>query len=109
MVEIKFEEFAKLDLRVAKIENVEEIEGSDKLYKLTISLGEEKRTLVAGIKKFYKKEELIGKEIIVVANLEPKVIKGIVSKGMLLAAISKNGNVSVLVPDKEVEEGSKVS
>lgn len=106
---VSFEEFSKLDLRIAKIEEVEEIEGSDKLYKLTISLGEEKRTLVAGIKKYYKKEELVGKEIVVVANLEPKVIKGVTSQGMLLAAISKNGDVSLLVPDKEVEEGSKIS
>jgi len=106
---VSFEEFSKLDLRIAKIEEVEEIEGSDKLYKLTISLGEEKRTLVAGIKKWYKKEELIGKEIVVVANLEPRVIKGVTSQGMLLAAISKNGDVSLLVPDKEVEEGSKIS
>jgi len=106
---VSFEEFSKLDLRIAKIENVEEIEGSDKLYKLTINLGEEKRTLVAGIKKYYKKEELVGKEIVVVANLEPKVIKGVTSQGMLLAATSKNGDVSLLVPDKEVEEGSKVS
>jgi len=109
MVEIKFEEFSKLDLRIAKIEEVEEIEGSDKLYKLTINLGEEKRTLVAGIKKYYKKEELVGKEIVVVANLEPKVIKGVTSQGMLLAAITKNGDVSLLIPDREVEEGSKVS
>jgi methionine--tRNA ligase beta chain len=106
---VSFEEFSKLDLRIAKIEEVEEIEGSDKLYKLTISLGEEKRTLVAGIKKYYKKEELVGKEIVVVANLEPKVIKGVTSQGMLLAATSKNGDVSLLVPDKEVEEGSKIS
>jgi len=106
---VSFEEFSKLDLRIARIEEVEEIEGSDKLYKLTISLGEEKRTLVAGIKKYYKKEELVGKEIVVVANLEPKVIKGVTSQGMLLAATSKNGDVSLLVPDKEVEEGSKIS
>jgi methionine--tRNA ligase beta chain len=106
---VSFEEFSKLDLRIAKIEEVEEIEGSDKLYKLTISLGEEKRTLVAGIKKYYKKEELVGKEIVIVANLEPKVIKGVTSQGMLLAATSKNGDVSLLVPDKEVEEGSKIS
>ena len=106
---VSFEEFSKLDLRIAKIEEVEEIEGSDKLYKLTISLGEEKRTLVAGIKKYYKKEELVGKKIVVIANLEPKVIKGVTSQGMLLAATSKNGDVSLLVPDKEVEEGSKIS
>jgi len=106
---VSFEEFSKLDLRIAKIEEVKEIEGSDKLYKLTISLGEEKRTLVAGIKKYYKKEELVGKKIVVIANLEPKVIKGVTSQGMLLAATSKNGDVSLLVPDKEVEEGSKIS
>jgi methionyl-tRNA synthetase len=109
MVEIKFEEFSKLDLRVAKIEEVEEIEGTNNLYKLKISLGEEKRVIVSGIKKWYKKEELVGKEIVVIANLEPKVIKGVTSQGMLLAAITKNGDVSLLIPDREVEEGSKVS
>ncbi|MGB9703537.1 MAG: methionine--tRNA ligase subunit beta [Candidatus Micrarchaeia archaeon] len=105
---LSYEEFSKLDLRIAKIEEVEEIEGSEKLYKLTISLGEEKRTIVAGIRKEYKKEELLGKEIVIVANLEPKTIKGIVSRGMLLAAVD-NGKISLLIPEKEVTPGTKVS
>lgn len=88
---ISFADFQKLDLRVAKILNVEDIEGADKLYKLTIDLGKElgERIIVAGIKDFYNKEELKNKKIIVVANLEPKKLRGTESNGMLLAVVKE--------------------
>ncbi len=104
---ITFEDFQKIDLRVAKIIKAERIENSDKLLKLEIDLGNEKRTIVAGIGKKYSPEELMGQLIIVVANLEPKEIKGIKSEGMLLAADSENGPV-LIVPLEQVYVGTKV-
>ncbi|MBI2633767.1 MAG: methionine--tRNA ligase subunit beta [Parcubacteria group bacterium] len=104
---ISFEDFQKLDLRVGKIINAERIEGSDKLLRLEVDLGEEWRQIVAGIGGVYKPEDLKGKEIIVVVNLEPKTIKGVESQGMLLAA-SCEGEPVLLVPEKEVEPGTKV-
>ncbi|MCD6221333.1 methionine--tRNA ligase subunit beta [bacterium] len=109
METIKFDDFKKVDLRVGKILEVEEIEGADKLYLLTVDIGDETRKLVAGIKPWYEKEQLIGKIIIVVANLEPKKIKGIESNGMLLATLFDN-KLSILTTDKEdVPAGSKIT
>jgi len=107
MENINFENFQKIDLRVAKVITTEKIEGSEKLLKLEIDLGEEKRQLVAGISQFYGPEELVGREIVVVANLEPKKIKGVESQGMLLAADDK-GKPILLKPDEEVPPGTKV-
>jgi len=104
---ISFSDFLKLDLRTAKILEVEEVEGKDKLFKLTIDLGTEKRTLIAGLKEFYSKEEMLGKTIIIVANLEPKKMAGILSQGMLLAAEHKD-KVSLLTLDKELPPGSQI-
>ena len=104
---IKFEDFQKLDLRVGKIVEAEKVEGSEKLIKLKEDIGGEERQLVAGIGKNYSPEDLIEKEIIVVANLEPKVLFGIESQGMLLAA-EDGDTVSLLMPDKEVKPGSRV-
>ena len=104
---ITYEEFKKLDIRVALIENAEKVKGTDNLFKLSIDIGTEKRTLVAGIAKFYEEKELIGKKIVVLANLEPRKMKGVTSQGMLLAA--EDGKVvSVLTPDKDVSPGAKV-
>jgi methionine--tRNA ligase beta chain len=103
---ITIEDFQKIDLRAAKVLAAEKIDGSDKLLKLQIDLGEEKRQIVAGIAQFYEPEKLIGREIIVVANLEPRILRGIESQGMLLAA-DDNGPV-LLMPDKEVMPGAKI-
>ncbi len=107
MENINFEEFQKIDLRIGKVIEAEKIEGTDKLLKLKVDLGEEKRQLVAGIAKFYQPEDLIGKEIVVVANLEPKIFRGIESQGMLLAA-DVEGKPVFLKPDEEVPPGTKV-
>ena len=104
---ITFEQFEQLNLCVAKILKAEKIEEVDELLILHIDLGTEKRQLVAGIAKDYSLEELEGKTIIIVANLEPKKIKGYVSQGMLLAVDSPQGPV-LLVPEGEVSPGSKV-
>jgi methionine--tRNA ligase beta chain len=104
---IKFEEFQKIDLRVGKILEVKKVEGSEKPLKLIVDLGNEKKQLVAGIAKYYKTEDLIGKEIVVIANLEPKKIMGIESQGMLLAA-DVDGEPVILIPEKEVPPGTKI-
>jgi len=104
---ISFEEFQKIELKVAKIIGAEKIEKSEKLLKLIVDLGDEKRQLVAGIAKYYRPEDLIGKEIVVVANLEPKKLMGIESQGMLLAA-NVDGEPVILIPEKEVPPGTKV-
>ena len=104
---ITFDQFQQLDLRSAKILKAEKIEEADKLLLLDIDLGEEKRQLVAGIAQDYSSDELVGKTIIIIANLEPREIKGYVSQGMLLAVDSPEGPV-LLVPEGEVSPGSKV-
>lgn len=107
---VSFEEWNKLDLRTAEILEVEDIPGADKLYKLKIDLGTETRTLVAGLKPYYPKEELENKKCIVFTNLEPKKIKGIESKGMILAVVNDDhSEVKLLQPDGVVELGSRVS
>jgi methionyl-tRNA synthetase len=101
---ITSEEFEKMDLRIAEIKKVEDIEGADKLYKLTIDLGGQIKHIVAGIKQAYPKEELIEKQIVIVNNLQPIKLKGVESQGMLLAA---EGPI-LLTTDKKARAGSKV-
>ncbi|MHA1477701.1 MAG: methionine--tRNA ligase [Promethearchaeota archaeon] len=104
---VSYDDFKKLDIRVALIESVEKVPKADKLYKLTIALGDEKRTLVAGLAEQYKADELKGKKIVILANLEPRKLRGILSEGMLLAAVDGD-IVSVLTPDKEIPSGAKI-
>lgn len=105
---LSFADFQKLELKVGKIKGVEEVEGLDKLYRLQVDLGEAKlRTLLAGLKQSYEPYELLGKHIIVVANLEPKEVKGVVSQGMLLAAEGKDKPV-IIIPEEEVRPGSTI-
>ena len=107
---VTFSEWSKLDLRVGEVLEIEDVAGADKLYKLKIDLGTETRTLVAGLKQYYTKEELDGKRCIVFCNLEPKKLKGIESKGMLLAAVNDDhSEVKLLQPDGAVELGSRIS
>ncbi|MEM1684264.1 MAG: methionine--tRNA ligase subunit beta [Nanopusillaceae archaeon] len=106
-MEISFEEFSRLDIRVGKIIEVRDHPNADKLYVIIVDLGDEKRQIVAGIKDYYKKEQLLNKKIVVILNLKPKNIRGIESKGMLLAA-EKDGKVSLLVPDTDIEPGARI-
>ncbi len=107
---IDIKEFAKVELRVARIEEAEKVPKSNKLIKLRVSLGEMgERTIVAGIGKHYTPEELPGKLIIIVANLKPAKLMGIESQGMLLAASSGDGKLKLLTVDGEIEPGSKIS
>ncbi len=107
-MEVDFKDWQNLDFRVAEVLEAEDHPDADKLYVLKIKLGEEERTIVAGIKNSYSKEELIGKKVIVFANLKPAVLRGVKSEGMLLAA-SEGDKVVVLTPDKEIKSGAKIS
>jgi methionyl-tRNA synthetase len=109
---ITYDDFAKLDLRVATITAAEAHPNADRLLKLQVDLGGERRQICAGVKAFYDPEELVGKQIIVVANLAPRTIRGEESNGMLLAASSMEGedlkDVVLLAPSKDVPAGSSV-
>ncbi|WP_213950525.1 methionine--tRNA ligase [Tepidanaerobacter syntrophicus] len=104
---ISIEDFAKIDLRIAEVLEAEKVEGADKLLKLQIKIGNEKRQIVAGIAQHYTPEELIGKKIVVVANLKPAKLRGIESCGMLLAASDSKGLTLVTV-DRDIDSGAKV-
>jgi methionine--tRNA ligase beta chain len=104
---VTYEEFRKLEIKVARIQEVTEHPNADRLYVLKIDLGDSQRQIVAGIRNSYKPEELIGKQVAVITNLEPAVIRGTESQAMLLAASDENG-VVILTPQKEVKVGSTV-
>ena len=104
---ITYEEFRKLEIKVAKIEEVTAHPNADRLYVLKINLGDTQKQIVAGIRNYYQPEESVGKQIAVIANLEPAIIRGVESQGMLLAASDENG-IAVLIPQREVKTGSIV-
>ncbi|MFA5389734.1 MAG: hypothetical protein WC312_08310 [Candidatus Omnitrophota bacterium] len=104
---ITIEEFKKLNIRIARIKEITDHPNADRLYIVRVAIGEEERDLVAGIKKGYSKEELLGKLVAVVENLEPAVIRGVESKGMILAA-QDGETLAVLSPDRPVAPGSLV-
>ena len=104
---IPITDFAKVELRVAEILAAERVPKSKKLLKLTVKVGEETRTLVAGVAEQYEPESLVGRKVVIVANLEPATLMGVESNGMVLAA-SHEGTVSLLTLDKDVPSGSKV-
>lgn len=106
---ITIEEFSRLDLRIGEVVSAKPVEGAKKLLLLEVDLGEEKRrTLVAGIAQYRTPEELAGKKIVVVANLEPAVIRGNASQGMLLAAQGPDGSLALVTVDRPVPNGSRV-
>ncbi len=107
MEPIKIEDFKKLDLRVAEIVSVETHPNADRLWVVRVRIADEERTVVAGIKQFYKPEELVGKKVVIVKNLEPATIRGVESQGMLLAASNDTGLV-ILVPEKDIASGAVV-
>ncbi|MDZ7331422.1 MAG: methionine--tRNA ligase [candidate division KSB1 bacterium] len=105
---IPYEQFQKVELRVATVVEAEKVEKADKLLKMKIDLGNEQRTIVAGIALHYTPEQMIGKQIVVVANLEPAKIRGIESNGMLLAAVSDDQKLSLIVPEKLMPNGTAI-
>ena len=108
MTEIPFEEWKKMDLRIGEILDVQEHPDAGKLFVLTVDLGTERRTVVAGIKPYYTKEELKGKQVVIFTNLHQRIIRGIKSEGMLLAAGEKDGTVALLQPEKNVNNGTAI-
>ncbi len=102
--QITFEDFKKLDIRIGTIISAEKVEGTDKLLKLEIDIGSQKRQLVAGIAQFYSVEQLIDKQIPVIVNLEPKQFRGVESQGMMLAA-DMNGKPVLLHPSEKIPPG----
>lgn len=105
---IGIEDFAKVQLRVARVLEAEPIEGSDKLLKLQVVIGDEQRQIVAGIKANYEPLDLIGRQVVIVYNLKPAKLRGVESQGMLLAATDETGGAILLQPDRETPEGAKV-
>lgn len=105
---ISFDDFAKVELKVGTILEAEDVEGSEKLIKLKVDLGEENpRQILAGVKQWYKPEDLIGKQVVVVANLQPRTMMDLESSGMMLATDSEDGPIFLTVPQK-VAAGTKV-
>jgi methionyl-tRNA synthetase len=107
--EIQYDDFAKLDLKAGTVISCEKVEKADKLLKLEVDLGTEKRTIVSGIALHYKAEDMVGKQVVVVTNLAPRKMKGIESQGMILTAEDKDGKLQLLKPENPVSPGSNVS
>ncbi len=105
---ISFDEFQKMDIRIGTILTAENIAKTQKLMKLTIDTGIDKRTVVSGIAEYYTPEEVIGKQVSILINLEPKTLRGIVSQGMILMAAEPDGSLSFVSPEKTVKPGSEV-
>jgi len=104
---IQLVDFQKCEIRVAEVTAAEPITGTDKLLQLTLDLGEEQRTTVAGVALSYSPQELVGKQVVVLANLEPVTLRGVRSEGMVLAAGDEK-SVSLLVPDRPVPKGAVI-
>jgi len=107
--EIQYDDFAKLDLRIGTILSAEKVAKTDKLLKLEVDLGFEKRTIVSGIALHFKPEEIIGKQVVIVANLAPRKLKGIESNGMILSAEDANGKLHLINPEELINPGAGVS
>jgi len=106
---IPLEDFRKLDLKVGKIIEINDHLNADKLYILKVDLAEQKpRQIIAGLKPYYKKEELLNKKAIFITNLEPTTIRSQESNGMILAADNEKGKVIFLMPEKDIEAGAKI-
>lgn len=104
---ISFEDFKKLDIRIGKVISAEKVPDADKLIKIIFDMGDHERQVVAGIAENYNAEDLIGREMVVLVNLEPRNLKGFDSNGMILAAGTDGGPV-IICPEKEVPPGSLV-
>ncbi len=105
---ISFDQFKDVDLRIAKVLTAEKVEKTDKLLRLEVELGTEQRQIIAGMAEFLAPEDLVGKKVVVVANLQPAKIRGLESQGMLLAAESESGEFSLLTVEKDISSGTKI-
>ncbi|MGB9675661.1 MAG: methionine--tRNA ligase subunit beta [Candidatus Bathyarchaeales archaeon] len=107
-MEISFEEFQKLDMRIGKILEANQIPGSRNLIRMVVDFGTEKRQAVAGLLQWYKPQDLVGKKCAFILNLQRRKFMGVESQCMILAAEDEKGNVVVLHPEKDIAEGSKI-
>ncbi len=107
-MEISFDEFQRLDLRIGKIVEANQIPGSRNLIRMLVAFGNEKRQAVAGLVQWYKPEDLVAKKCVFLLNLKKRVMMSIESQCMILAAEDENGTVVVLQPEKDIGEGSKI-
>lgn len=107
-MEITFEDFKKLDIRIGEVEQAEQIPESRNLIKLVVDFGSEKRQCVAGLIKYYKPKELLGKKFAFLMNLQRRVLMGIESQCMILAAEDNLGNVTLITPESDISSGSKI-
>jgi methionine--tRNA ligase beta chain len=107
-MEITFEEFQKLNLRIGKITEANQIPGSRNLIRIMVDFGTEKRQAVAGLLRWYTPQELVGKKCLFILNLQKRKVMGVESQCMILAAEDSEGNVVVLQPEKDIAEGSKI-
>jgi methionyl-tRNA synthetase len=107
--EIQFDDFAKIDLKLGTILSAEKVEKADKLLKLQVDLGFETRTIVSGIALHFESADIVGKQVVVVANLAPRKMRGIESNGMILMAEDKAGKLYFVNPDTVIDNGSGVS
>jgi len=108
-MEVSFVEFQKLDMRVGKVLEANQIPGSRNLIRMIVDFGNEKKQAVAGLLQWYKPEELVGKKYVFILNLQRRKLMGIESRCMILAAENDKGNVVCLQPEKDIEQGSKIS
>ena len=106
---VTFDDFAKLDLRTATVINAEKISKTKKLLKLLVDTGLDQRTIVAGVAEYYKPEDIVGRKVVVLINLEPRKIRGITSEGMMLMAQNKRGELRFISPDKDCENGASIA
>jgi methionyl-tRNA synthetase len=106
---VTIDDFSKLDLRIAKVTAAEAVEGSDKLLKLTLDLGGETRTVFSGIRKSYTPESMVGRSVVMIANLAPRKMRFGVSEGMVLCASGEDDRVYLLSADDGVAGGTKIS
>jgi methionyl-tRNA synthetase len=107
-MEVSFDDFTKMDIRLGTILNAEKVEKADKLLKLLVDTGIDKRTIVSGIAEHYQPEDVIGKTVQVLLNLAPRKIRGIESQGMILMAEDHEGKLSFMVPEKPFEAGGGI-
>lgn len=106
--EISIDDFAKVKMQIAKVLACEKVEKSDKLLKSTVQIGNETRTVVSGIAKFYTPEEMVGKKVVMITNLKPAKLRGILSEGMILCAEDADGNLKLLAPEGDIADGSGI-
>ena len=107
-MEISFKEFQKLDMRIGKVLEADQIPNSKSLIRMVVDFGEERRQAVAGLLQWYKPQDLIGKKCVFILNLKKRKLMGVESQCMVLAAEDDEGNATVLLPEKDIVEGSKI-